>query len=56
VLNAQRSLDVLSSQYNLNSVLGTAFPKLIHPSGYAQAVQTAPREVGVNVHYSWGSR
>jgi iron complex outermembrane receptor protein len=55
-LNAQRSLDVLQVQYNLNTVLGTSFSSLNHASGYAQAVQTARREVGINVHYAWGSR
>jgi iron complex outermembrane receptor protein len=55
-LNAQRALDVQQNQLNLNSPLGTAFGALIHPSGYFQTLETPEREVGINVHYAFGSR
>jgi iron complex outermembrane receptor protein len=55
-LNAQRATDVQGVQEGLNSVLSTTFPGLIHPSGYAQTVMTPRREVGINIHYAWGSR
>jgi hypothetical protein len=32
------------------------FPSLIHPTGYFETLTTAPREVGINLHYAWGSR
>jgi iron complex outermembrane receptor protein len=53
--NAQRATDV-QAQLNLNTPLSTAFPSLIHDSGYATTLQTPRREVGVNIHYAFGSR
>jgi hypothetical protein len=44
------------AETNLTSSLATAFPDLIHPTGYFQTTLTPLREVGVNVHYAWGSR
>jgi iron complex outermembrane receptor protein len=55
-LNAQRALDISQAQTNLTSSLATAFPGLIHPTGYYQTTLTPRREVGVNVHYAWGAR
>ena len=54
--NAQRATDVSGAETNLTSSLATAFPGLIHPTGYFQTTLTPRREVGVNVHYAWGSR
>ena len=54
--NAQRATDVQGVQTNLNTALGQFFPQLIHNTGYYQTTMTAQREVGVNVHYAWGSR
>jgi iron complex outermembrane receptor protein len=54
--NAQRALDVQSAQQDLNNNLGTAFPGLIHASGYYLTTMTPRREVGLNVHYAFGSR
>ena len=51
-----RTLDVQSVQLSDNTQLGTAFPDLIRPSGYALTLSTPRREVGVNLHYAWGSR
>ena len=39
-----------------NSAFGSAFPQLIHPSGYYSALSTPRREIGINLHYAWGSR
>jgi iron complex outermembrane receptor protein len=50
-------LDRGQAQLNLAGQLTTAFPGLNHASGYAQVLQMTPRrEVGINVHYSFGSR
>jgi iron complex outermembrane receptor protein len=54
--NARRAVDISGAQTNLTSSLATAFPGLIHPTGYFQTTWTPRREVGVNVHYAWGSR
>ena len=56
--NTQRALDVATAQLNLDGPLGAAFPSLIkHQSGYFSTPQMTPRrEVGVNVHYAFGSR
>ena len=36
---------------------GLSAPEVLgHPSGYLSATQTPRREVGVNLHYAWGSR
>jgi iron complex outermembrane receptor protein len=53
---AERALDISGAETNLTSSLATAFPGLIHPTGYYQTTMTPRREVGVNVHYAWGSR
>jgi iron complex outermembrane receptor protein len=55
-LNTQRALDVQTAQQDLNNNLGTAFPGLIHASGYYLTQMTPRREVGINVHYAFGSR
>jgi iron complex outermembrane receptor protein len=54
--NARRALDISGAETNLTSSLATAFPDLIHPTGYFQTTLTPRREVGINVHYAWGSR
>jgi iron complex outermembrane receptor protein len=54
--NAERALDVQTAQQDLNNNLGTAFPGLIHASGYYLTTMTPRREVGINVHYAFGSR
>jgi iron complex outermembrane receptor protein len=53
---AERTLDLAQTQYNLNGPLGQVFARLIHPSGYFQTQVTPRREVGINVHYAFGSR
>ena len=56
---AEEQTDRGTSQYNLDGPLGTAFggPNgLIHQTGYFNSVMTPRREVGVNVHYAFGSR
>jgi iron complex outermembrane receptor protein len=54
--NTQRATDVQNVSLNINTPLGTAFQPLIHNSGYFQTLQTPRREVGINVHYAFGSR
>jgi iron complex outermembrane receptor protein len=54
--NARRALDVSGAETNLTSSLNTAFPDLIHPTGYFQTTMTPRREVGINIHRAWGSR
>jgi len=54
--DTNRTLDVQSVQLNANTQLGTAFSDLIHPTGYYLTQVTPRREVGINVHYAWGSR
>jgi iron complex outermembrane receptor protein len=54
--NTERALDVQTAQQDLNNNLGTAFPSLIHASGYYLTTMTPRREVGINVHYAFGSR
>jgi iron complex outermembrane receptor protein len=63
--NADHPLDVGQSPNNLNGQLGQFFgpnnafhlPNLVHPSGYTSVLQMTPRrEVGINVHYAFGSR
>ena len=51
-----RTLDVQSVELSDNTQLGTAVPGLIRPSGYALTLATPRREVGLNLHYAWGSR
>ena len=53
---AEEQTDRGTSQYNLDGPLGQAFGGLIHPTGYFNSVMTPRREVGVNVHYAFGSR
>jgi iron complex outermembrane receptor protein len=55
-LNVARATDISSVAANLNTSLSQFFPSLIHPSGYFQTSTTPPREVGINVHYAFGSR
>jgi iron complex outermembrane receptor protein len=50
------TLDRSPVEANLNGSLATFFPQLIHPTGYFETTTTTPREVGVNVHYAFGSR
>jgi iron complex outermembrane receptor protein len=54
--NTSRALDVQSVQLNDNTQLGTAFSELVRPTGYYLTQATPRREVGINVHYAWGSR
>jgi iron complex outermembrane receptor protein len=56
LLNKAVATDISSAMTNLNNSLNVAFPQLIHPTGYFQTITTAPREVGINLHYAWGSR
>jgi iron complex outermembrane receptor protein len=56
LLNKAVATDISQAETNLNNSLNVAFPGLAHPTGYFQAITTPPREVGVNVHYAWGSR
>jgi iron complex outermembrane receptor protein len=53
---AEQAVDIQQTQQNLNGPLGSAFAGLIHPSGYYLTQTTPRREVGVNVHYAFGSR
>jgi iron complex outermembrane receptor protein len=55
-LQAKRALDVSTVQANTNGPLATTFSSLIHPSGYYISNMTPQREVGINVHYAFGSR
>jgi iron complex outermembrane receptor protein len=55
-LNKAVATDISPAEANLNQSLSTSFPQLIHPTGYFETLTTNPREVGVNVHYAWGSR
>jgi iron complex outermembrane receptor protein len=54
--NTQRTTDLGTNQLNTNGSLGTAFPFLNHDSGYFATTVTPRREVGVNIHYAFGSR
>jgi iron complex outermembrane receptor protein len=54
--NTEHATDIEQIQQNLNTVLGQFFPQLIRPSGCYRTLMTPRREVGVNVHYAWGSR
>jgi iron complex outermembrane receptor protein len=56
VLNVQKATDISTQQANINTSLATFFPQLIRPTGYFETITTNPREVGINVHYAWGSR
>jgi iron complex outermembrane receptor protein len=53
---AEREVDQGTTPYNLDGQLGQAFPGLVRSSGYTSATMTPRREVGVNVHYAFGSR
>jgi iron complex outermembrane receptor protein len=55
-LNKVIAQDISPVQANLNTSLGTFFPGLIHNTGYFETITTTPREVGINVHYAFGSR
>ena len=54
-LNVTRATDISTQQAGLGQSL-TSFPALNRQSGYFETTTTNPREVGVNVHYAWGSR
>jgi iron complex outermembrane receptor protein len=56
VLNTVVATDRSPVPATLDGSLSQFFPQLIHPSGYFETTSTTPREVGVNVHYAWGSR
>jgi iron complex outermembrane receptor protein len=56
LLNKAVATDVSPVEANLNTSLSQFFPNLIRPSGYFQTTTTAAREIGVNVHYAFGSR
>jgi iron complex outermembrane receptor protein len=55
-LNKAVATDISPAEANLNGSLTQSFASLIHPTGYFETLTTNPREVGVNVHYAWGSR
>jgi iron complex outermembrane receptor protein len=55
LFNDSTATDISNIQENLDGQL-KSFPSLIRPSGYFQTTTTAPREVGVSVHYALGSR
>jgi iron complex outermembrane receptor protein len=55
VLNTARATDISNVQAGLGQVL-TSFPTINQPSGYYETIVTNPREMGINVHYAWGSR
>jgi iron complex outermembrane receptor protein len=55
-LKAETTLDHGQSQQALDGPLGQVFGSLIHPSGYYSTQITPRREVGINVHYAFGSR
>jgi iron complex outermembrane receptor protein len=55
-LNTLVALDRSPVQANLNTSLATFFPQLIHSTGYYETTTNTPREVGINVHYAFGSR
>jgi iron complex outermembrane receptor protein len=57
VFNTFRATDIspLDAGAPLSNPLAD-FPGLIHPTGYYETLTTMPREVGVNLHYAWGSR
>jgi iron complex outermembrane receptor protein len=52
VFNTTQQTD--SGQYTLSNNLTAA--EVQHPIGYLSANTTPPRQVGVNIHYAWGSR
>jgi iron complex outermembrane receptor protein len=54
--NNETELDHGQVDYNLNGSLGSTFPSLNVPSGYALTKMTPRREVGIHVHYALGSR
>lgn len=58
LFDTRRMLDRAPVAYDLNSSLGQSFPELIPMggSGYYRTQVTPPREVGISVHYAWGSR
>jgi iron complex outermembrane receptor protein len=56
LLNTTPTLDRSPVEANLDTSLGTSFASLIHPTGYFETQTQTPREVGVSVHYAWGSR
>jgi iron complex outermembrane receptor protein len=55
-LNVQQATDISGVQVNTNTALNTTFASLNHPTGYFITQTTNPREIGVNVHYAFGSR
>jgi iron complex outermembrane receptor protein len=55
-LNKAVATDISPAEANLSQSLAQAFPQLNRPSGYFETLTTPPREVGINIHYSWGSR
>jgi iron complex outermembrane receptor protein len=56
VFNTDRVLDIGQTQLNLNGPLASFFPQLIQPTNYYNTAVTPPRQVGITVHYSFGSR
>jgi iron complex outermembrane receptor protein len=56
LFNTNRTLDIGQTQLNLNGQLSSFFPALLNPTGYYTARVTPPRQVGITVHYSFGSR
>ncbi len=56
VLNTAVATDISGAMTNLNNSLNQSFASINHATGYFQAITTPPREVGINIHYAWGSR
>ena len=54
--DTQRTTDLGQLALNENGPLNAAFPQLIRPTGYFSVQTTPRREVGLNVHYAFGSR
>ena len=56
-LHTQKTLDVSPVAFNVNTILGSTFGSFFpRTSGYFATTETARREVGVSLHYAWGSR
>jgi iron complex outermembrane receptor protein len=56
LLNTAVATDISGAPTNLNNSLNVAFASINHPTGYFQTITTPGREVGINVHYAFGSR
>jgi iron complex outermembrane receptor protein len=52
----EETLDVGQTTQNINGQLNAVFRPLVHETGYFATQTTPRREIGVNVHYAFGSR